>query len=449
VSDDRDVREFPVFDGSVFDGEDLAALNETYAPVLDSPFMLPDFSVEIIAPEAPSSFNFRSFSPLAQVFGARRGTPHPQRRDVSRHVRFADFAPVTLTVDNLLPPPVVEPVAEAIVHAVPEPVLWPPQSRFGDLSAVALAQFMAAGASRFLRVETPAPEPEAIVAEAAPVTFAEILPEFTGELPAADVITDAVTPPAAIDAAIFEPATEIAAETAPMAAQAEQKVADQIIQSMTEQLQAVAGQIVQAVTDQLAALQQQPAPAAKETAAVVQEPAAPETTPKPRSTLSLKSKPPSITLGENGTVSAAASVFLKDRKTEEPSAVATAARRKLTNSRHFSRISSRSSTEDLVAAFRAEMAMLDKIKADNAGGMPIDPPEQAERKTHPLAKKSWAELLAELDRAPEKIKPEFDFAAAFRAEMEATLAKQDPAAEQPKKPVSRKAEPHRTRILAA
>jgi len=84
-----------------------------------------------------------------------------------------------------------------------------------------------------------------------------------------------------------------------------------------------------------------------------------------------------------------------------------------------------SSVKDLAAAFKSEMAIMEKKAAKE--------PQQSKsvledaftrRRRHPLSHKPWSELLAEVE-APKKPKHNIDLATAFKAEMKAFMAEQE------------------------
>lgn len=84
----------------------------------------------------------------------------------------------------------------------------------------------------------------------------------------------------------------------------------------------------------------------------------------------------------------------------------------------------RSTVEDLAAAFKAEMAVMQK-KAQKAPAPDKSVLEDAftRRRRHPLSHKPWSELLADIEK-PSKSK-NFDMAAAFKTEMKAFMAEQE------------------------
>ncbi len=134
---------------------------------------------------------------------------------------------------------------------------------------------------------------------------------------------------------------------------------------------------------------------------------------KPRGTLSLKTKPLSLSATAPETVTA--------ESQPQP-------RSRISSSRTFTRLSQRSSINELASAFRAELSALEQKRA--AGLTPrLDEPEIKERRAHPLS---------------------HDLAAAFKAEMQAILADPEKREEVCISAAPRKnLDPRRTRILAA
>jgi hypothetical protein len=88
-------------------------------------------------------------------------------------------------------------------------------------------------------------------------------------------------------------------------------------------------------------------------------------------------------------------------------------------------ITRNSSTQDLAAAFKSEMAIMEK-KAAKAPSQDKSILEDAftRRRRHPLSHKPWSELLAEVE-SPKKQKHNIDLATAFKAEMKAFMAEQE------------------------
>ena len=411
-----------------------------------------------------AAFKSTLFADVTGVFNARHGAQSAPSSLNSQFIRFADYFTRPMIFADLLPKPEPinpEPVVmqEETPAQIIEPVavIWPPVSRFADIAALSYAQFKAQGLSRFMAepvIEMPVPEIYV------PEIISVILPEVVQIEVAAPEVTDTVPDlaPQILEEQILEQTSpeaveQIVIEVQPAQTPVQHIVTPDLVQAVAKQIvQAVAGQIVEAVTGQLAqnvSAQTKDMPAkeipAKEISVEVS--AAPTTTSsslKPRGTLSLKSK--TLTLPKSAE-DVAKSTFVKGVDFQKDKDIFT--RKSLTTSRSFSKLSRRSSIEELSQAFRTELEILEQNKARAALDPDAPSPDEQERKPHPLAKKSWAELLAELDRPPEKIKPDFDLAAAFKAELESLLAKQDTAATAVKKPVSRKAEPHRTRILAA
>ncbi len=113
----------------------------------------------------------------------------------------------------------------------------------------------------------------------------------------------------------------------------------------------------------------------------------------------------------------------------------------------------RSTKEDLAAAFRAEMAMMQK-KAKKAPETGKSGLEEAftHRHRHPLSHKPWSELLADAEKPAKR--ENFDMAAAFKAEMKAFMSEQAKigalaASETPvPQPVKFKAAPERKTVIS-
>lgn len=80
-------------------------------------------------------------------------------------------------------------------------------------------------------------------------------------------------------------------------------------------------------------------------------------------------------------------------------------------------ISRGSTTSDLASAFRAEMKTLTEKAATPAEAAP-------EPKRRGTLRKGWAELLAQAEEPPARLR-DFDLRAAFKAEMKALLARQE------------------------
>lgn len=85
----------------------------------------------------------------------------------------------------------------------------------------------------------------------------------------------------------------------------------------------------------------------------------------------------------------------------------------------ISAVTRRTSISEFAAAFKAELARLEKDPG--LAEAPAAPPPRRS-----FSQKSWAELIAEAEEAP-KPKNNFDLAAAFKAEMRALLAEQGQA----------------------
>lgn len=104
------------------------------------------------------------------------------------------------------------------------------------------------------------------------------------------------------------------------------------------------------------------------------------------------------------------------------------------------RISRSSSVEDLAAAFKAEMALMEKQARQQSIQDALPVLEDRKKKRHPLSDKSWSELFAEVEKAKPAPTSNFDLANAFKAEMKAFMAQQakndDVAAPELKKPAA-------------
>lgn len=86
-------------------------------------------------------------------------------------------------------------------------------------------------------------------------------------------------------------------------------------------------------------------------------------------------------------------------------------------------LSRKSTTQDLAAAFKAEMALMEKKVVAEPSASKLED-AFTKRRRHPLSDKSWSELLAEVEM-PKKSKHNFDLGAAFKAEMKAFMAEQE------------------------
>lgn len=84
-----------------------------------------------------------------------------------------------------------------------------------------------------------------------------------------------------------------------------------------------------------------------------------------------------------------------------------------------------SSVKDLAAAFKSEMAIMEKKAAkEPLQSKSILEDAFTRRRRHPLSHKPWSELLAEVE-APKKPKYNIDLATAFKSEMKAFMAEQE------------------------
>ncbi len=89
----------------------------------------------------------------------------------------------------------------------------------------------------------------------------------------------------------------------------------------------------------------------------------------------------------------------------------------------LTQLTRRSSVEDLAAAFKAEMAVMQKqAKKTHEAAKSGFEDAFTRRRPHPLSNKPWSELLADVEK-PAKSKS-FDMAAAFKAEMKAFMSGQ-------------------------
>ena len=89
-------------------------------------------------------------------------------------------------------------------------------------------------------------------------------------------------------------------------------------------------------------------------------------------------------------------------------------------------ISKRSTTNDLAAAFKTEMRVLTEKKApEETSAQPLAPPVPEKRRNGGSSlQKGWAQLIAEAEAPPPKVK-DFDLRSAFKTEMKALLARQE------------------------